>query len=33
MNIISIKKRTVDTDEVLLHAWSYDFYDMALSTE
>ena len=39
---ISRRKRIVDTDvvndctstrQMLLHAWSYDFYDMTLSTE
>ena len=42
MNIMSIRKRIVDTDvlmtlrvrtKVLLHVWSYDFYDLTLSTE
>ena len=42
MNIMSIRKRIVDTDvlitlrvraKVLLHVWAYDFYDLALSTE
>ena len=42
MNSISIRKRIVDTDvvnditcsaKVLLHVWSYDFYDTTLSTE
>ena len=44
MNIISMRKRIVDTGVVndvtytvrakmLLHVWSYDFYDMTLSTE
>ena len=37
MNIISIRERIVDTDvvnditytrQMLLHVWSYDFYDM-----
>ena len=41
MDIISIRKRVVDTDvvndvtctlQVSLHVWSYDFYDMTLST-
>ena len=42
INIISIRERIVDTDvvndvtlstKVLLHVWSYDFYNMTLSIE
>ena len=43
MNIISVRKGIVDTGivnaapgvcaKVLLNAWSYNFYDMTLSTE
>ena len=43
MNIILVRKHIVDTDVVnevtcsrkkmLLHVWSYDFYDTTLSTE
>ena len=39
MNTISIRKRIADTvvfnenAKLLLHVWSYDFYDTALSTK
>ena len=43
MNMISVRKHIADTDvvndftysrqSVIIHLWSYDFYDMTLSAE